>query len=425
MNIDSKNKSALIVGMEKNGLGVARSLALHNIPCFGLDKHSRNPALKTKVCSIFTTRTWNKEGIINELKSLGEKFDYKRPLFITKEEPVMWISEERDKIEEFYEINLPSRDTVNLLLDKKQFHELSKKENWPIPISWEIKNVDELKSQINEIVYPCILKPSAKNTSFIENSPSKTFKIYSKDELIHFYELVSQWQNEVVIQEWIQGKDNRIVFCLAYYDRNGHPISLFAGRKLRQWPIECGNTAIAAPAPDKWIKPIVEMTKIIFDRVGFKGMGSIEYKMSCKSDKPMIMEPTVGRTNYQSEVAVINGHNIPAAAYFDLIGLTPRKHVQAGKSYKLICGTRELKAAWKYYRMGNLTISQWIKDRRGRKKYMLLRFNDPMPFIFAMYKRIRRFIGLVFGIIFGKKIKEKMQIVIRSSRDREHKKPTD
>jgi predicted ATP-grasp superfamily ATP-dependent carboligase len=417
MHIDFNRKSAIIVGMEKNGLGVARSLALHDIPCLGLDKHSRNPAHKTRTCSIITTRAWNKEGIIKELRSMGEKFDYKIPLFITKEEPVMWISEAREKIHEFYEINLPSHDIVNLLLDKKQFRQLSQRENWPIPISWEIKNVHELESQIKEFVYPCILKPVKKNTSFIENSPFKTFKIYSQDELIRIYELVSQWQNEVVIQEWIEGKEDRVVFCLAYYDRSGHPISLFAGRKLRQWPIECGNTAIAEPAPKEWIEPILEMTKIIFNKVGFKGIGSIEYKMSYKLDNPIIMEPTVGRTDYQSEVAVLNGQNIPATAYFDLVGSPPIKHIQPVKSYKLICGIREVKAAWKYYCTGNLTLSQWIKDRSGHKKYMLFRLDDPMPFIFAMYKRIRRFMVLVFTIIFGKKIKEKLQIFLRSTRD--------
>ena len=88
MRFDSNHKYAIIVGMEKNGLGVARALARNNIKCLGLDKHSKNPSHKTRTCNIFTTHDWNQEGVINELKTIGKNFDYKIPLFITKEEPV-------------------------------------------------------------------------------------------------------------------------------------------------------------------------------------------------------------------------------------------------------------------------------------------------------------------------------------------------
>lgn len=404
-------QTAVIVGMELNGLGVTRALASQQIPCIALATPSWNPACQTKSCKVIHSTSWTKEGVINDLKLIGRRLKKRAPLIITKDEPVLWISESRNELSEFYEINLPNNDIVNLLMDKQCFLKMSLRKGWPVPHTWIIKDKDELMSCLKEIVYPCILKPAVKNSTFRKNSPHKAFKLHNMDSLVQTYNMVEQWEKEVILQEWIEGGDERVAFCLAYYDRNNKPLSLFPGRKIRQWPVECGNTAIAEPAPKDWVEPITELTKSIFQEVKYSGLGSVEFKMRKNSNEPVIMEPTVGRTNWQNEVAVINGQNIPAIAYFDLIGKRYNKIFLPQKPCKLINSTDEIKAAWKYYCSGRLTIRQWINDRKGKKKYMTLRVNDFGPFVASIYLTAKVVLAKCITVLLGNKVKEKLKVI--------------
>jgi predicted ATP-grasp superfamily ATP-dependent carboligase len=288
-------------------------------------------------------------------------------------------------------------------MNKRKFQELSAIEDWPSPKTWEINNKDELLSCLEDLVYPCILKPQIKNSAFRKYGPKKAFKILNEDELIDVYEIVAQWEKEVVIQEWIKGGDDRVGFCLTYWTRNSEPLVMFAGRKLRQFPIECGCTAIAEPVPKEWQDLIISLTQKIWRKVEFKGLGSIEFKLRPDTNTPVIMEPTVGRTNLQNELAVINGYNIPAIAYFDLIGHNYKPLRSPSKPVKLIDGMAELKAALEYRRKGELGFVQWLNDRSGKKKYMLYRENDLGPFVASvtigiynfMKKLVRKMIKLI------------------------------
>lgn len=403
MRSNATKTPAVIVGTETNGLGVARALSLDKIPAIGLAGPHWSPSCETNTCDIIYSSSWTRESMIKDLSFIGQKLDCKAPLIITKDEPVLWISESRKEIEDFYEVYLPEHHVVELLMSKSKFYETGVQEGWPFPITWQINNKDELMSRLKEIVYPCILKPQVKNSEFRKHAPKKAFMLRDERELITIYDMVAQWEPEIVIQEWIAGGDDRIVFCLTYYNRQGEPIVYFPGRKLRQWPVRCGNTAIAEPAPKEWIESIITLTDTIFRTVGFKGLGSIEYKMRPDTDAPVIMEPTVGRTNYQSEVAVINGVNIPTIAYYDL---TRQKHhpaVAPSTPVKLIDGSCEIKSALVYWRMGELGLLRWIRERSGKKRYMIFRANDIGPFIASVKSTVwtlfRRFIRKLIRVV--------------------------
>lgn len=390
---------ALVIGFEINGLGVTRALASHKIPSIGLSTPSWNPSWWTNSCRVIPSSAWTKESIIDDLTRIGRSLSDKAPIIITKDEAVLWISEAREQLSAYYRINLPAENVVNGLMDKQRFNRLAMAEGWPVPKTWFVSNHSDFTLVLPKMIYPCILKPAVKNSLFRTKAPLKAWRIGEQRELIRIYEMVAQWEKEVVIQEWIEGGDDRVAFCLTYYNRQSRPLALYAGRKIRQWPIECGVTALAEPAPKKWAGNLIELTNVIFEKIGFTGLGSIEYKMRPGSDEPVIMEPTVGRTNLQNEIAVINGLNIPAIAYFDMIGGSYFPICTNLKRVKLIDGWTELKAAWQYYRSGRLSFKQWLADRRGKKRYMRFRKNDPAPFAAVLYGSGRRLIRRIIRLI--------------------------
>ena len=205
---------AVILGMEENGLGVARPLAGEGIPCIALATPWWNPACKTSRCRVVHSSAWTKEAVVEDLLKLGRSLEGKAPVLITKDEPVLWISEARDELSKYFEINLPTEETVNLLMDKQLFTKIARQEGWPVPLTWFVNSRDELDRHLGEMVYPCILKPATKNSEFRSKSPKKAWKIFNAEELTRIYDMVAQWEAEVVIQEWIEGGDDRVAYCL-------------------------------------------------------------------------------------------------------------------------------------------------------------------------------------------------------------------
>jgi D-aspartate ligase len=390
---DPGTPPAVIVGLEANGLGVARALAGRGIACIGLTPPGRNPCRATRACKVVTLPTWSREACLEGLHKVGQDLNEKAPLLITKDEPVLWIAEHQEELSRFFAINLPDVDTTDLLMSKRRFVEWAARLNWPVPQTWFIDEPIDLYDVLPEVVYPCILKPQVKNSAFRAHSPAKAFKCDGRTELIRAYELVAQWEPEVVIQEWIEGGDERVAYCLGYCDRQGEPRALFAGRKLRQWPIECGNTALAEPAPAEWVRPIEDLTRIIWSEAEYRGLGSVEFKMRPASNEPVIMEPTVGRTNYQNEVAVINGVNIPLAAYCDLLGKPVPMPIPSHRPVKLIDARADRRSFRAYHRDGRMTWAQWWHQWRGPKRFMLLRWDDPGPALAAAYDSWRRLVA--------------------------------
>ncbi|UCG61156.1 MAG: hypothetical protein JSV52_12630 [Candidatus Zixiibacteriota bacterium] len=394
---------ALVVGLEVNGLGITRALARSKIPSIGFSTPSWHPSWWTNSCRLVSATAWTKEAVVEDLVRVGSALPKKAPILITKDETVMWVSEEREQLSRHYEINLPDDDVVNLLMDKQKFTELALAEGWPVPKTWFVNSREDLTSSLKEMVYPCILKPAVKNEEFRAKAPDKAWRVSSEKELIQVYEMVAQWEKEVVIQEWIEGGDDRVAYCLTYYNRDSRPLALYAGRKLRQWPIDCGVTALAEPAPKKWAGDLIDLTDTIFRKVGYRGLGSIEYKMRLGSDEPVIMEPTVGRTNKQNEIAVVNGQNIPAIAYFDLIGSGYYPACTNLKPVKLVDGWAEPRAAWLYFRDGRLSIPRWLADWRGKKRFMRLRLSDPGPYTALIYRNVRGVVRRIVRLLTGRK----------------------
>lgn len=371
---------AMIVGLEKNGLGVARALAGAGVPCVAITAAGPNPCRATRCCQFVTALPeWSEAACVEALLSEAARLEHRTPLLLTKDEAVLWVARHRGELAPYYEANLPADDVIDLLMSKRAFGERARRDGWPVATTWFIDGPDQYAQQRPGFVYPCILKPQVKNSTFRRESPAKAFRARNATELDEAYALVSRWEPEVIVQEWIPGDDDRVAFCLTYVGRGGEPRAAFAGRKLRQWPIDCGNTALAEPAPAEWRDALLALTGRIWREVGFRGLGSVEFKIHSETGQLVITEPTVGRTNHQNELAVANGLNIPLAAYRDLAGLEPPRFTLAARPVKLVDGGPELRSAIRYHRAGRLTLRQWWRQRRGRKRYMLWRFGDAGP----------------------------------------------
>jgi len=85
-------------------------------------------------------------------------------------------------------------------------------------------------------------------------------------------------------------------------------------------PPKAGSTALCIAAPEV-AGQLEPFAAAFIERCDYRGLGSLEFKWDQARRIFVVIEPTVGRTDWQEEVATLNGVNIPLFAYRDLIGM--------------------------------------------------------------------------------------------------------
>jgi D-aspartate ligase len=310
---------AVVVGADLNALGVLRSLAAGRVRTYivgredGAAMHSRF-GHKHKIEDI------SGEYLMKALLAIGCHFPCRPVLFLTEEKSVQTVSERREEIFPYYRITLAAPGKLASLMDKTAFQALAQEHGALIPKAIGISKKEDLH-KLDEVRYPCVLKPAYKHYGYGELF-QKAYVVNSSEEAARRWQEIAATMPDLILQEWIEGNDSDIYFCLQYVGRNGETVASFVGRKLRSWPPRIGGTASCIAAPE-FEQELTAITASFFRTVGFVGMGSMEFKRSKFDGRFYMVEPTVARTDFQEEVATVNGVNIPLAAYCHEIGVPP------------------------------------------------------------------------------------------------------
>jgi len=106
---------------------------------------------------------------------------------------------------------------------------------------------------------------------------------------------------------------------LFFCDPSGRPLRFFTGRKLSAFPAGVGSTATCIAAPEAH-EQLEALTVRLTIRAQYAGIGGLEFKRDVKTGEFFIIEPTVGRTDWQEEIATLSGANIPMAALLYAMG---------------------------------------------------------------------------------------------------------
>lgn len=311
---------AVVLGGGINGLGVVRSLARARVPVWLLDLDVQRPEMRSRAAKPLRIRALHGETLIEELEGLGkERFAGLRPvLFLTQEETVKTISHHRDRLVPFYRFSLSPPGVVDTLLHKYGFQLLAEAHNVPIPKLVHIATQADLAA-LDGLRYPAVAKPGERNAEYSRHF-KKAYRVENAKDAFNLVRRILTVMPDVVAQEWIAGPDSNIHFCLQYLDHESHVVASFTGRKIRSWPPEVGGTASCTAAPEAHTE-LTTLTERFFKDTGVTGMAGMEYKRDARNGAFQMVEPTIGRTDYQEEVATLNGVNLPHVAYCCELGL--------------------------------------------------------------------------------------------------------
>jgi D-aspartate ligase len=309
---------AVVVGAALNGLGVVRSLARGGVPTIVVDTTYGRAAMWSRFARPLIVEKLYGRKLVDGLMASQRGLDHRPVLLLADEMAVDTVSTHREELKRAYQFQIPPRDTVKALENKARFHEFAERHGLPVPRSVVIGSASDLR-QLGDLRFPVIIKPANKRLVYL----GRTQRLHMPADFEEAYGLchaLLQTAGEFVVQEWIEGPTSSICFCLFYRGADRSRTIFFSGRKILSHPPKAGSTAVCVAAPEA-AEQLESFTAAFIERCDYRGLGSLEFKWDPTRRTFVVIEPTVGRTDWQEEVATLNGANIPLFAYRDLTGL--------------------------------------------------------------------------------------------------------
>jgi len=376
-------RTAVIAGLNDASLSLVRSLGRKGVHIIGLyDEDSHAYYIKSKYCSVKLRASLYGEALIDTLINKVAKNLEKSPvLFCTNDNAVLSVSKYQDELKPFFKFVVPSYEVASTQISKKGFHKFALDHSFSVPKTFFANEIGEIEENIEKITFPCIMKPEFRDRIWSGKVPVKVLYVESKENLMHLIKQYSLQKTSLVMQEWIDGDDTEVYFCLTYINRNHDPLAVCAGRKLWQHPHLTGSTSIAETV---WIPEVADESLRLLKTAGCIGFCSVEFKRSKRNGRFYVTEPTVGRPDTQEGVCLSAGLDIAYVAYLDALG----EHVKPLRDYER--GVKWINEPLAFYGLkefmgGKRKIGDFLKIYKGARSYSLWTYDDPGP-AFTFYK---------------------------------------
>ena len=391
----------VIVGLNDASLCIIRSLGSKGIRIIGIyDDTTQVYYLKSRYITQKIKSPTHDERLIDTLiNNVAGSMNEAAVLFCASDMSVLAVSKHAERLKPFYRFVMPSYEVTSSQISKRGFCEFARDNSFLVPKTIFFDGKEKIEKIAEEIVFPCIIKPEYRDLQWNEKVPLKVLHAESKEDFLNTMNKYHLHHTQLVIQEWIDGGDPEVYFCLAYLDRHKKPLALCTGRKLRQYPYLTGSTSVAETVI---IPEIADESVRLLTTAGYAGFCSVEFKKSIKDGKYYITEPTVGRPDTQEGICAGTGVDIPHIAYLDALGQDVKPVSNSRTGIKWIHEPHEFYSLQKALQNG-FNLRGFVSLYKGERTYSLWRRDDPGPALSFMKEKMLKGTQKLYGPFIGKK----------------------
>ncbi|MCA9400795.1 MAG: GNAT family N-acetyltransferase [Candidatus Omnitrophica bacterium] len=419
-NTKHKKSPAFVLGMSCTGLAAVRALSeAGDIQIFGFDCVADKPGLKTNTAECFVgpdVKDHPRE-FLAFLEKKRAVFSAKPVLIPTSDNFVEFLNDNEEYLRERYLFNTPSKDVLAQVVDKKGQYDLALAAGVPVPKTFYPRNQDDIDQIAREIQYPAFIKGlstvywrrhfATRKGIVVQDAPSL------KEQLEYVMSLDGV---EPIIQEIISGEDTDHYKICAYYGLDGEAKLSFTLQKIRQYPCHFG---VGSCVESLWVPEVAELGHKFFKAIGYRGVGSIEFKKDRRDGIYKMIELNP-RLWAQNGLAHRCGQNFPLTLYQDVTGEKVVPTDQFKEHVKWIAIKEDWASFRGYQDEGVYTWGTWIKSiSTGKRCWSYFALKDPRPFLsdcgygLAPFQKIFRFLAKdKQGSTVTETVKDTLRVVV-------------
>lgn len=182
----------------------------------------------------------------------------------------------------------------------------------------------EARAAGEEIGLPVLLKPEH-HVGFKQRFRRQAFRCETLEEVEAAYTRAEEFAP--MVQELIPGGDDMLYTVGSYMARDGRPLGVFSGRKLRQTPPLIGTCRVGEAV---WVQDAVDAALRLLAEFDYFGLSQVEFKRDPRDGKFKLMEINPRLWQWHS-LAAACGVDFPRIAYADLVGEKPKEVVMNGE----------------------------------------------------------------------------------------------
>ncbi|MBS2211503.1 hypothetical protein KEM09_08830 [Carboxylicivirga mesophila] len=397
MNSNNHLHPAVILDITQAGYDIIRSLYKYKIPLYAFSYKANSIENKTKrVTEIIDYNA--QEDLLEKLIALAKRLKVKPVLYLSSDHRLEFVMEHYDVIQEHFLINLPSIDTLNTLLDKRELNDFALKNNLQAPATVNITPVDAIE-KVKSLDFPIIVKPFVKTAAWYDSERPKAIIYNTFEEYEADIPDVLNIEDRLIVQEFIPGGADDIYACFVYFNQKGEFVQSFTGQKIRQWRSLTGTSSCIRPFNHP---ELLEQTIQFFKLVNYKGFGSMEYKQNPNNGKFYLIEPTVGRFDLNTLVCTVGGANLPLAYYNDVTNQNIVPKEKPNDNFAYVHELYDMRSAYHSISTKHETPRQLLKSYKGKLYFHYMNTDDPVVTRKVLYKVSRYIASKLFRYMTGK-----------------------
>jgi D-aspartate ligase len=373
---------AVVLGMYETGLGVGRSLARNGIQVIGIDYKNDMGFYSRFIDARICPHPLNEsDSFLEFMISLAQTFTRKPVLFMTSDDFVLAVSRMRRDLSRFYLFSMPAADLVEGIIDKHIQYERAIKTGVAVPQTFYPRSLREVRAIGDMISYPSFVKGCVSHTWKKSFGARKGFVVKNKKELFDIFTMLFDKNIPALVQEVVVGPDtNHFKFC-CYISQRGTFLLSFTLQKILQQPIRFG---VGAVVKSVHYPRLLEIGKQFFTRLGYRGVGSAEFKLDARDNTLKLIELNP-RYWQQNELANICGMNFPLTDYLEVTGQNPRTQNSFQSGMKWMNIYMNFQSFLEYYQNKQLTLSQWLKSFGHVRVLSDFAWDDIGPFFYESH----------------------------------------
>ncbi len=380
------NPGAVIIdGHGRADLGLIRALGERNVPVYLLTDDRRSPITRSRYITAilpFPSLRGEESSCVRALMQIGQQFAHRPVFFSTGDRSLMLFARHRAELEQHYRHHIGDPGLITALYDKVAFVRLGHERKLPVPFSLAPGSLDELERDADRLSFPVMVKPAEKRNwaqfpqvHRLVGGNLKGVRVESREALLRLYQDLTPYDNRIVIQNYIEGRDEEIYSLHTYIDRQGDVTGIFTGQKMRTWPIHrgigCFQLSVIEPQ-------VVNIGVGALRAIGYTGHAIVQVKRNPDTGSFEIFEINC-RYSTWNYLHTRSGVNLPYAAYRDSLGEKQRPLPLQREGCRWIDAANDIKAFREYRRIGEWSTGAWLRTYIGSNCYAVFSWRDPMP----------------------------------------------